>query len=203
MKCHHKACYQSQGTNIPSMVQIHAFRVNNDCHLMSNKNEKGAKQPWRADWVILIMNLLGDAFLLCKGSRLRIPSGVLSETLALNVSRTKLWVPQRWVVFTLKASQRKLCPGYEALQWITEAGVPGELFSSLASLLSLPSQAPPTHFPMKLCSLDWPVPGQWAQHRESKSGRGSRGPGNTQRAGFFFTAWAPDPREIEWTPFPE
>lgn len=57
---------------------------------MSNKNEKGAKQPWRADWVILIMNLLGDAFLLCKGSRLRIPSGALSETLALNVSRTKL-----------------------------------------------------------------------------------------------------------------
>lgn len=149
------------------------------------------------------MNLLGDAFPLCKGSRLSIPSGALSETLAPNVSRTKLWVPYRWVVFSLKASQRKLCPVYEALQWITEAGVPGELFSRLASPLSLPPQAPPTHFPMKLCSLDWPVPGQWAQHQESRSGRGSRGIGNAQRAGSFFTVCSPDSRKVEWMLFPE
>lgn len=76
-------------------------------------------------------------------------------------------------------------------------------FFRLSSPLSLPSQAPPTHFPMKLCSLDWPVPGQWTQHQESRSGRGSRGTGNTQRAGSFFTACALDPRKVEWMLFPE
>lgn len=104
----------------------------------------------------------------------------------MNVSRIKLWVPQHWVVFTLKCLQRKLCPIYRALEWITEAGIPGELFLSPLCFffpLTLPQVTPL----WKLCSLGWAVHGEGTQHHESRSGRGSRGTGNMQRAGSFFT----------------
>lgn len=39
IKWHHGVCCHSHGSNIPSMVQVHVFRVSKDCHLMSRKNE--------------------------------------------------------------------------------------------------------------------------------------------------------------------
>lgn len=76
-KPHPNAYDHSQGVNIPPMVQIHGFKVNNKYYLMNNKNKKEPNNLEGKEFH-LDNDFLGDAFLFeshATVSQASIPSG--------------------------------------------------------------------------------------------------------------------------------